>query len=63
MKSQMAYCYLAVIYRYYTPVCNKWQVLAALFLATIAYALLCGMWLGFLLFVWTDTKEAPGRIE
>jgi hypothetical protein len=34
------------------------QVLA---LATLVYALLCGTWLGFLLFILTD--QAPGRID
>lgn len=35
--------------------------LVMLTLATLAYALLCGTWLGFLLFILTD--QAPGRIE
>lgn len=47
-------------YNTYTP---NATMLVALLLVTVAYALLCGMWLGFLLFVWTDAKDAPRRVD
>lgn len=44
----------------YPPNATALSILA---LVTLLYALLCGTWLGFLLFILTDTDQSPGRVD